>query len=74
MRNTIAKILELSFMIDGIDIALERTKELREKCNLHVRDNTINEGQNFAFDLLVTRLNADKKCFVLEMNALQKEL
>ena len=74
MKNTIAKILELSFLIDGIDIALERTKELREKCNIYVRNVTINEGQNIAFDLLVTRLNADKKSLTEEMKDLQKEL
>jgi len=74
MKNTIAKILELSFLIDGIDIALERTKELREKCNISVEDSSINEGQNIAFDLLVIQLRKDKDRLQTEMKTLQKEL
>lgn len=74
VTNIVTKISEISSMIDGLDIAIVRVKELREKCNLNVTDWTINEGQNLAFDMILKLLNNDKAELEASMKALQKEL
>lgn len=62
------QILGLSSMIDGIDIGLERARELREKLLLAGQD------ENMGLDILLEILRKDKKELEATMKELQKRL
>lgn len=62
------QIIRLSSMIDGINIGLERAKELREKLVLLGEDETI------GLDGLISILRKDKAELLSSMKELQKRL
>jgi len=64
------KIMELSSMIDGIDIALERAKELRERFFFNYEPFESSEPLTFSLDTLIELLRSDKK----ELEGAKKEL
>lgn len=68
------KIMELSSMIDGIDIALERAKELREKFIFNYEPFESSEPLTFSLDTLIEILRKDKKELEAAMRELQLRL
>ena len=67
-ENLEKQILELSSMIDGIDIGIERARELREKLLLSGQQETL------GLDALIELLRKDKAELKEAMSVLQKEL
>ena len=68
------KIMELSSMIDGINIALERAKELREKFCFNYEPFESSEPLTFSLDTLIELLRSDKKELEGTMKELQRRL
>lgn len=68
------EIMQLSNMIDGIDIALERAKELREKFFFNYEPFDSSEPLTFSLDTLIELLRKDKKELEASMKELQKRL
>jgi len=63
-----AKILAIGSMIDGLDIGLERARELREKLLLS------GQYENMGLDILIEILGKDKSELKDAMKELQKRL
>ena len=68
------QIMRLSNMIDGINIALERAKELREKFFFNYEPFESSEPLTFGLDTLIGLLRKDKGELSDAMKAIQKRL
>ena len=68
------QIMRLSTMIDGINIALERAKELREKFFFNYEPFESSEPLTFSLDTLIELLRKDKGELSDAMKAIQKRL
>lgn len=62
------QILEISSMIDGVNIGIERARELRERMLLQ------GEQETLGLDALIEILRKDKAELKEAMSVLQKEL
>ena len=68
------EIMQLSNMIDGINIALERAKELREKFFFNYEPFESSEPLTFSLDTLIELLRSDKKELEAAMKKLKRKL
>ena len=68
------EIMQYSNMIDGINIALERAKELREKFFFNYEPFESSEPLTFSLDTLIELLRSDKKELEAAMKKLQRRL
>lgn len=68
------QIMRLSWMVDGINIALERAKELREKFFFNYEPFESSEPLTFSLDTLIELLRKDKGELTESMKKLQKRL
>ena len=68
------QIMRLSNMIDGINIALERATELREKFFFNYEPFESSEPLTFGLDAVIELLRKDKGELSDAMKALQKRL
>lgn len=61
-------------MMDGLDIAIERAKEFREKFIFHYEPFESSEGLTFSLDTLIGVLRKDKAELKTARDELRKEL
>jgi len=69
-----AEIMELSNMIDGINIAIDRAKELLEKFFFNYEPFESPEPLTFSLDTLIELLRKDERELKEAMKELQKGL
>lgn len=67
-------IMQLSNMVDGLDIAIERAKELREKLLFDPAPFENSDGLTFVLDALIGALRKDKAELDQSKKELQKQL
>lgn len=69
-----SQIIEISSIIDGLDIALNRTQELNERLILNHSPFDSSEEMTFALDTLKAILRNDREELKSTMKALQTKL
>ena len=67
-------IKELSSMVDGVNIALERARELKERFEFNYEPFEDSYALVFALDVLIQRLRDDKTELETEMRNGQRQL
>lgn len=67
-------ILEISHMMDGLDIAMERAREYKEKFIFNYEPFESSEPLTFSLDVLIGVLRKDKAELKTARDELRKEL
>ena len=74
MNKIESQIIEISNMIDGLDISLERIKELKERLIFNHEPFDSSEEMTFALDTLRAILRKDREELKTSLETLQKKL
>lgn len=73
-EKIVFSIMEITHMIDGIDIAIERARELKEKFIFHHEPFETSEALCHSLNALIAILKNDKVDLVAQRRELQSRL